>query len=276
MARTVTDIYNAILADKAARPELSSLTTTSQTAIWRVWAYITAMAHHLLEKIFDAFKLEVNDLIASQKVHTGKWYQQKALEFQFDTDIEQEVVVDNLFKVYYVVIDPTKRVVTRASIREASRKIYVKLNKGTVPNLAVLTEAEISAFTAYINLIKDAGTKIIVQSFPAEKLIAKIEVDFSPSQGVVLADQVKNMIDDYLANLDYDGVLNVQALEAKILSDPRVRNIKINYLLATQNDGKPLFELYNLPQGINEKTYSIFAGHIILNRDSTEIILNAV
>ena len=64
MARTVNTIYNAILADKANYAELSDLSTTSQTGIWRLWAYITALAIHLHERIFDAFKVEVNELIA--------------------------------------------------------------------------------------------------------------------------------------------------------------------------------------------------------------------
>lgn len=161
-------------------------------------------------------------------------------------------------------------------MREGSRKVYIKVNKGVVPNLQVLSPSELSSFSSYINLMKDAGTQIFVQSFPSEKLIAKLEVDYTPSVGIVLAEQVKDMIDDYLANLDYDGTLNVQLLEAKVLADPRVKNIKTTYLLATQNDDTPLFEIYNLPMGINEKVYSTVAGHIVLNREQSQIQLNAV
>lgn len=276
MARTVNTIYNAILADKANYAELSDLSATSQTGIWRLWAYITALAIHLHERIFDAFKVEVNELIAVSKVHTGRWYQAVSLLFQYDVNTPQTLIVNESFVPQYASVDPTKRIVTRATIREASRKIYIKINKGSVPNLQVLSASEMSAFVSYINQMKDAGTQVIVQSFPSEKLIAKLEVDYAPRVGIVLDTQVKDMIDDYLSSLDWDGTINVQALEARILSDPRVKNIKVVYLLATQSDDKPIQEIYNLPQGLNLKVYQTVAGHIILNRDLTEITLNAV
>lgn len=276
MARTVNTIYNAILADKASYAELSNLNTSSQTGIWRLWAYITALAIHLHERIFDAFKLEINELIAVSKVHSGRWYQAVSLLFQYDENTPQTLIVNESFVPQYTTPDPLKRIITRATIREASRKIYIKINKGSVPNLQVLSASEMSAFVSYINQMKDAGTQVIVQSFPSEKLIAKLEVDYAPRVGIVLDTQIKDMIDDYLANLDWDGIINVQALEARILSDPRVKNIKTVYLLATQADDKPIQEVYNLPQGVNLKVYQTVAGHIILNRDLTEITLNAV
>lgn len=276
MARTVKTIYDAILADKANYAELAEANTTSQTGLYRLWAYITALAIHLHERIFDAFKIEIDELIAVSKVHSGRWYQAVSLLFQYDENTPQTLVVNEYFVPQYAIIDPLKRIVTRATIRESSRKIYIKINKGSVPNLQVLSDSEMSAFVSYINQMKDAGTQIIVQSFPSEKLIAKLEVDYAPRFGIVLANQVKDMIDDYLSNLDWDGTINVQALEARILSDPRVKNIKVVYLLATQADGVPIQEFYNLPQGINLKVYQTVAGHIILNRDLTEITLNAV
>ncbi len=276
MARTVNQIYDEILQNKLTRRELDDLDSTSQTAIWKLFAYIVALSIHLHERIFDTHKDEINQLILSSRVHSGKWYQQIALAFQYSVDSPQNLIVTDTFVPRYEVIDDTKKIITRATVRESPRRLYIKVNKGIVPNLQVLTPQEIAAFTSYIQSMRDAGTQIVVQSFPAEKLIFKAQVDYTPKMGQITKEQVFDIVDNYLKNLNWDGVIHVQDIEAALLKDVRVVDIKLIYMLATQYNDLPIFEIYNLPQGINNKSYATVAGHIVLNRLKSEITLNAV
>lgn len=81
MARTITDIQNEILTAKQNEPELAELNSTSKTAIWRLWVYITAFVIHTLELIFDKHKSEVSEALRQLKPHTARWYRNKALAF---------------------------------------------------------------------------------------------------------------------------------------------------------------------------------------------------
>ncbi len=72
MARTVTEIYNDLLAQKEATPELAGLTSTAKTAIWRLWLYIVAYVIALHEALWDK---KANELTELAKIH---WWAQRA------------------------------------------------------------------------------------------------------------------------------------------------------------------------------------------------------
>ena len=75
MARTILEILDDIITEKETHAELDNLqpkpdnsqtflddlTTTSKVAIWRLWAFTTAVAIFAHEKIFDSHKLEVEN-----------------------------------------------------------------------------------------------------------------------------------------------------------------------------------------------------------------------
>ena len=60
MARTVETIYADLLARKEADTNLNELSSTSKTAIWRLWIYIVAYATNVLEMLFDSHATEVS------------------------------------------------------------------------------------------------------------------------------------------------------------------------------------------------------------------------
>ena len=83
MARTLQEIEAQIIAEKDTRPELAGLTSTSATAIWRLWVYIIAFAIWTQEVLFDKYQAEMRDMIDDLRPGTLRWYQQKCLEYQF-------------------------------------------------------------------------------------------------------------------------------------------------------------------------------------------------
>jgi hypothetical protein len=264
-------------SQRQANPNLSVLNSTSSTAVYKAWMYVCAFVLHIQEQIFDLFRIEIQDKIAAQRVHNATWYRDMAFRFQYDTTTNTAIpLILNEYTPTYETIDATKRIITRCTVREGSSRIYVRVNKGVVPNLLPLTSNELNAFVSYMNQIKDAGTKIVVQSFPAEKVIIDIEVDNATIKGSLEVEDVQDILQEYLRTLPIDGVIDLQKLEAALLNDDRVANIKINQLYVTSATGLMLGELFSLAKGINIKAYPTVSGHAILNLELSKIIVNAV
>src|SRR5437868_6766764 len=91
MARTISEIQTQILAAVAADAVLSpKLTSTSKTAIYRLWAYIVAVAIWALENLYDLFRIETDEKIALLKPHSLRWYASKAVAFQYGFNLVAE------------------------------------------------------------------------------------------------------------------------------------------------------------------------------------------
>lgn len=200
MARSVDEIYNSILVEKAKRPELAVLSSTSATAIWRLWAYITAVSHNVIETFFDLFKAEVNDLINRKEFGTPSWFAEISKDFQLG---DQITTVNG--KTGYAVIDLAKRIVTRVAYKETDGVLTLKIAKGTGQPL---TNSEVQQFESYIERRKPAGVQVSVISLNADKLRVTAEVFYDGiyTQDVIKA-AVESALTDYMASLEFDGLV---------------------------------------------------------------------
>lgn len=182
---------------------LDDLTTTSQVAEHRIWAWITAFFMHLLDKLFDTHKAEVEAIAARAKPQTAPWYRQKLLEFQYGDPL---VYPDNV--PVYATIDPAKQIIKRAAVVSSGGAMIVKVATLSGSNLQPLTSLQLNAVKAYIHEIEAPGTNAQVFSLPADtlRLTADIYFDAQFVQGDVQA-AVEAAINNYLANLPFDGTV---------------------------------------------------------------------
>ena len=103
MARTINEIQEEILTERLAVSELSDLQvltnneqtlldadSNSKASIWRKWVYIFAFSISVLEQYWDIFKAEIETLIAQSRIHTPKWYREKALAFLYGVPLVQD------------------------------------------------------------------------------------------------------------------------------------------------------------------------------------------
>lgn len=221
MARTITQIQQSIKDAKAADTTLSGLTSTSSAAIWLLWTYIVAVCQWTLENLFDAHKSEVSSIIATQKPHTLQWYVVMAKLFQYgvtlppDTDIYPAPSTD-----------PTVVIVQYAAAVELTSLIRIKVAKLSSGILTPLTGGELTAFSAYMNRIKDAGVRLQLTSGSPDTLQLAVNIFYDPlvldSTGARLdgtsTTPVKDAVNNFLDNLPFNGlfVLNflIEALQA--------------------------------------------------------------
>lgn len=231
MARTIDTIYSEIIAAKEAESGLDSLNSTSAFAIWKLWAYITAVAIFTLETFFDLFKSEVDGIIAVQKPGTLLWYRAMCLGYKPGVPL----VVDNGQVGYSGATSGMPALIAQCSVREAADGLVIKVAKEVSGELQPLDQTELNSFSAFLSAIKYAGAPIRIINSPAELLKIYVTIYYDPllitPSGSLINSTVKPVeeaILSYLRNLPFDGRLKITALVENILSVKGVADVLIN------------------------------------------------
>lgn len=205
MARSIQEIQNAIIADKNARDELNGLDSPSNVAIWLTWTYIVAVAINLHEQIFDLFKSDVQDIASQAIPATGPWWFEQIKNFQYSATNPQNIVLVNLVPTYPTV-DPDLRILTRVAINQTPNLVVnIKVAKEEPP--VILDGLEYAALLDYVDTIKPAGIKTNVVNADADRLRLEIAIYYDPSFGGTIQTDVFAALDNYMANLPFDGVV---------------------------------------------------------------------
>ena len=250
MARTIDKIQEQIIAEKDRSQGLESLNSTSKTAIWRVWTYITAVAIWTLENLFDLHKKEVDRLLLTKKPHNLLWYKTKAEAFQFGSELKpgsdcyDNTGVDHL-KV------AKSRIVKHVAVVENKKTGWVRIKaakevNGELQKLSNENPDELGALNRYMQHIKDAGVKLIVQSLPPDRLKMHIDIYYD---AMVLDENggrldggsvkpVNDTIDAYLRSLPFNGAFVLATLTDQLQETPGVVIPQIRHVAASYGTRK--------------------------------------
>ncbi|MGN6568224.1 MAG: hypothetical protein ACTHJ0_09740 [Flavipsychrobacter sp.] len=276
MARTIAQIQQAIIDAKTADPNLSDLSSTSNVAIWRLWTYIVAFCQWTLETYFDLHVNEVKGIIAAQKPHTLQWYVTIAKAFQYGYSL----AVDSDT---YSIIDPTAQIVNYAAAIEYTdgiKGLRIKVATLNVSSLAPLSTPQLTAFTAYMQQIKDAGVRLSITSGNPDSLKLSLNIYYDAlvldGTGARLDGTantpVQDAIDAFLANIDFNGLyVNYELLEALKAVDgviiPELTNAQANYGI------RPYVTLFPTYTDIG---YIPDAGYLKIYNRTTDLTLNFI
>ncbi len=175
MARTIAEIQQSIITAKQTDPVLSGLTSTSNVSVWLLWTYIVAVCQWVLETYFDDHKAEMDSIIATQRPHTLQWYVTRAKQFQYGVALPFES------DTYTTVSDdPAVSIITYAAAVELPSLIRIKVATLSGSSLAPLTTVQLTAFTAYIQQIKDAGVRMQITSGNPDMLRLQLKIYYDP------------------------------------------------------------------------------------------------
>jgi hypothetical protein len=228
MARTIAQIQQSVTdAKNGINPNLplsginplSSLTSTSNAAIWLLWTYVVAVCHWTLENLFDYHKAEVASILANQKPHALRWYVTKARAFQYGYTLPPDS------DTYATpVTTPSVAIIHYAAAVEMTNLLRIKVAKWSGSALTPLTTGELTAFTAYMNLIKDAGVRLQITSGNPDTLRLVLNIYYNPlvldgtgaRQDGTAATPVQDAINNFLANLPFNGLFVVNNLIAAL------------------------------------------------------------
>ena len=275
MARTIQQIYDEIITEKETFASLngllpdgtrydnllSELSSASQVASWRLFVYIVAVGHWVLETFFDAFVVDVKEIAARAIPGTLRWYAERAKEFQLGDTLE--VIED---KATYAVIDETKQIVTNASATENSGLVFIKVAKTVTNVLVALDAGELTQFDAYMHDIKFAGVFLNISSLNADALLAIMEVVYDPIlDPLIVQANVIAAINTYISNLPFDANLKRIALVDQIQEVEGIIDVIIASLQGKQ--GLTIYEI--------DREYTPQAGYMIFDEGNSTITMTA-
>lgn len=282
--RTLNEIQTSILNKKETTSSLGALevltedeqqtlpnlNSNSKVAIWRLWVFIQAFAIWLHEGMFETHKIEIERLIALNKIHTARWYRGKALLFQFGFDLFGETDYYNNEGIDEALVIDSK-IIKQASVEEIAGRLRIKVAKeDNFENLAPLNNTEVFAFRQYMELIKDAGTRLQIISRNPDDLKLNLDIYFDPlildGNGARL-DGTNNTpiiqaIEEFLYNLEFNGELIITKL--------------IDYLQQVEGVEMPVVQdaftkFGSFGYSPMEETYIADAGYMVLDEMETTI-----
>lgn len=248
MTHRINEIQQSILDKKATISELSALevlttqeqslqeiNSNSKVAVWRLWVWVMSFAIFSLERLMAIFQEDVEKRIAATRIHTQKWYRDKALAFLYGVPLVADTDIFDLTGLDEQAIKSAKIVANAASIRIVENgygtlriKAVGSLNGEYVPLLPV----QIWALSVYFNqYVADAGTLVLVTSGEADLLKLKLDIYFDPLQLSPTGTRLDNTNDnpvleaihEFLQSINFEnGTFITSYLTAHIQSVPGV------------------------------------------------------
>ncbi len=231
MARTVAQIQkqmtDAIAADSVLSP---LLTSTSKRAIWLLFTFVIAASIAIFEQILDIFTTNIEATVAAAAPSTGSWLQRQISLFQYSDTSPQVVQLIN-FAPVYPVVDATLRVITRSSITtDIANNVIVKVAIGNPPGAA--GAPIVSALQSYLNIVGAEGISYTVRSNDADRIYIDAIIFYSGLYSSVIQANVIQAINNYLANLPFNGNLKISDIELAIRSVVGVTDVILQNIRA--------------------------------------------
>lgn len=273
MARSLQTILDQLDEAQAAETELNDLNSTSQVAIYGLWKYITALCQYLMEQLHDLKVKEIETIISSAPVGSEPWLQSKVLEFQYDSVTPQLLTLVD-FAAKYDPIDVSKRIITRAAVTSlVNNKVLVKVAKNDPP--VALSGTELAALQSYLTDGGDgtyagrgrglgfAGVEIEASSYASDKLYLKGTIYYNGQYAATISADVDLAINNYLANLPFDGSVSLLGITDAIQGVPGVLDIKLTDV-AIRADATAFSSKTYLVQNSTTyiTTYDTYAGYV--------------
>lgn len=235
MARSIADIKAQMVAEKNTQTSLSGLTSTSQTAIWNLIFYICAVSINLFEQVLDLFKTDIETQIASAAAGSDSWVRAKMFEFQYSATTPQVVQLNN-YAPSYVTVDTNLRIISRCSVKTGANKtVTVKVATGEPP--AALSTPQLNAAKGYLNNsgspstngsgIGFAGVQYNVVSLSPDLLLLSGNLTYNGQYASTIKQSVINAVNDYMKNIEFDGVFRLTSLVDYIQTVPGVIDFTI-------------------------------------------------
>jgi len=222
MARSINDIKTIITNTYVA--EMATVGVTIDTATWsvvnlqRLIIYIFSVCQFVLENLFDVFKSEVNTTIKNLKPGTKSWYKTMVLNFQYGFDLPVDSDTYDNTGVDSTDVENSK-IVKYVAVTDRGEIVTIKVAKLSGADLVPLSSGELAALQAYVAKIKYGGVFISIINETADSLKLNITINYLPmildSNGINIlsgVETVKEAINSYLKNIDFDGQFSPQDL----------------------------------------------------------------
>lgn len=277
MARSVTEVYDSIITEKEtmaslnalvpnpddAQTLLTDLTSSSKVAIWRLWAFVTAVAIVAFEIILDQHTAAIE--LRATEIPTGTtiWHHEQSLLFQFG-----DVLTWNGVQFVYNPITPANQIVKLASVVDQGFQVRIKAAKLVAGLPVPLSAPELTSFQGYWSQKRFAGTAMLITSTVGDDIKVDYFIKYDPlildATGAELLNPavfpVEDAIELYIRNLPFDGALSLAEMTDAVQAANGVLDVTLND--AQAKFGALLYTPIN-------KEYLPDAGYLILDKPSS-------
>jgi len=243
MARTLEEIREEIIERKESCNELNGLDSSSKTAIWRLWIYITAFAIWTLEKLFDQHRNEVDEMLKQRIPHTARWYRNKALDFLLGVNLmtDSDKYPDGVTDI------ENKKIIKYAAVVEIGSRLIIKIATEKDGELGPIDSDNLEGFTRYIQEIKDVGVRFNAINYLPDLLVLNIEIyrdplvlDDNGNHRTKAIEPVKIALNEFMKELPFNGELILQELANKLEGAEGVRIVNIKQASTAWIDSETL------------------------------------
>lgn len=236
MARTIAVIKAQILASVAADSDLAVLTSQSQTAYWRLWCYIQAVAINLFEQIIDLFTIEIETLIASNVPATVPWIRAEVLLFQYSAANPQVVQINDDFSVGYATVDETLQIISNcAVVPKNNGQIDIKVATDSPPTQ--LSAPQVVALSAYIDDILPAGALYNVVNAAADTLRIDGTIYYNGQYNGTIQADIEASLETFMASLPFNGVIKITDIITALLDVSGVTDVNLSQITVVGDNG---------------------------------------
>jgi hypothetical protein len=261
MARTVAQIKQSMLDAKNADPTLSALTSTSQTAKWNLYYFIVASCIAIFEQLQDIFKTELEAIASTAAPSTPQWTRNKVLKFQSGDIAELNTTT---FTVEYPTINTTNQILTRCAVITApNRTVLIKVAKSNPP--VPVSVGELAELQSYIETFNPAGIAFTLINENSDKMEVAATIYYNGQYSAVISTNVVAALNNYMANLPFNGVISTQAVVDAIQAAEGVISVSLARILVRKHTvayGAGV-TLYNLSTGVDSVQYQTIAGYVV-------------
>lgn len=232
MSRTLKEIYNAAVAERNKRMELSEFSSDSKLSVLNGITWVAAAAIHSFETLLDVFAYDISETINNRINGTPDYYARALLQYQKGDEL---TVREDGLAFGYASVDESKRIITQVSYDESSddvnldSKLVLKVATGEKGNLSAVAADELVQIRAYLNRIKFAGTRVEVTSLPGDLLVPRLSVfwDGAVSEAEVL-DNIEEKLRQYMMNVEFNAAVYVSKVMEAIRSAGHVTDVWID------------------------------------------------
>jgi hypothetical protein len=264
MARSTAEIKNQMVAEKNAQSSLSGFTSNSQTSRWGLFLWVVAQTINIFEQMMDVFKSEVEDIQASAKAGTQAWVRWMVQKFQYNATTTQVAQLNtSTLVVEYPVVNTAFQIITRVATQVTNNKtVLIKVAKSDPPTQ--LSGAEQTSLQGYVALWGVAGVTYQIVNEPSDKIEIAGTIFYDGQYNSVIQTAVEDALVNYLATLEFNGIVSVQDVIDAIQAVSGVLDVNLS-LIKVRRDSVSYASgttLYSLSSGINGVQYQSYAGYI--------------
>jgi hypothetical protein len=260
MARTVQQIKQQMLDAKNADPTLSALTSTSQTAKWNLYYFIVASCIAIFEQLQDLFKSDLEAIASTAAPSTPQWTRNKVLKFQTGDVAELNT---STFVIEYPTVNTANQILTRCAVITApNRTVLIKVAKNDPP--VPVSSGELAELQSYVETFNPAGIAFSIINENSDKMAVEATIYYNGQYSAVIQTNVEAALNNYMANLPFNGVITTQAVVDAMQAVEGVTNVSLSRIRVRRNtiSFANAINLYRLSTGTDAVQYQTYSGYV--------------